>query len=166
MIDTTAPTGMAVPDQFSFEKPFFSVEKIYLKDASLETPDSTVTFVGADNENQSASLEYSIESAQLPKDTYEVVLNMKVSATNEMRTIFLIEIQQAGIFIFRNANQKRIDRFLNVRCPRVLLPFARELISSLALKAGFSPLLISPLDFVTPYKHKMVAARANQSLGQ
>lgn len=138
----------------------FSIDKIYLKDSSLEAPNLTATLMGHYDPSQETSLEYQVETATLSNDVYEVVLSMKLVASNTKGTVLIVETKQAGIFTIRNLTKpERKNRYLNVRCPRILLPYAREAISNLIAKSGLPPVVIGPLDFVTPFKQ---ATAANQ----
>ena len=140
----------------------FSLVRLYLKDASLEAPDSPATLLRDDQLNPKVSLDYRVKLAKLSEDTHDVVLTVTVSAANEQKTMFLVEVQQGGVFIIRNVKkQERLERLLNIRCPNILFPYASEAIDTLVVKAGFPPLMIAPLNFRANYKQ--VAALHSKS---
>jgi preprotein translocase subunit SecB len=141
------------------EAPIFSLEKIYLKDVSFELPSgpATFTYSGQPEIQIQMGLKHSaIEPAQ---GLHEVVLSVTVSAKLGDKTLFLVETQQAGIFAIRGVPAELLDRVLEINCPTVLLPFAREAVSDLIGKGGFPPVLISPVNFEVLYEQKRAAAQ-------
>jgi preprotein translocase subunit SecB len=141
------------------EAPIFSLEKIYLKDASFELPGGATTFTysGQPEIQIQIGLKHSILDAG--QNLYEVVLTATVSAKLGDKTMFLIEAQQAGIFAIRGVPAELLDRVLEINCPSVLLPFAREAVSDLIGKGGFPPVLISPVNFEALFEQKRAAAQ-------
>jgi len=130
----------------------FSLVRIYLKDVSLEAPDSPAGLLGDDQWNPKISLDYRVQLAKLSDDTHDVVLTVTVYAADGNKPLFLVEIQQGGVFLIRNVKkQERLNRLLNVRCPNILFPYVRESIDSLVVKAGFPPLMLAPLNFRDHY---------------
>jgi preprotein translocase subunit SecB len=128
--------------------PKFSIGKIYLKDVSLEAPNSPAAFLEAGQGEPKVSLQYSTETADLSNGTYEVVLVLTVTVTEGDKTIFLVEVKQGGIFLIRNiGEQQRFDKLVKGRCPRILFPYAREAIDNLIVKAGVPPLMLAPISF-------------------
>jgi preprotein translocase subunit SecB len=97
------------------------------------------------------------------QDTYEVVLNVTVTASQQEKTIFLVEIKQAGLFTITGFAQEQLDGMLGAYCPETLFPFAREAISELITKGGFPPLLLNPVNFNALYtQQKQAAEQSNQ----
>ncbi len=138
----------------------FSLGRVYLKDVSLEAPNSPDAFLMAEQWNPKVTLQYKVDTADLANDTYEVVLTLTISAVDGSKTIFLVEIQQGGIFLIQGVeNAARLDKLLNERCPKILFPYAREAVDSLVVKASFPPLLLGPINFGIAHREKL-AARA------
>ena len=138
----------------------FSLVRIYLKDASMEAPDSPAPLLNNDQWKPRLSLDYRIQLAKLSEDTHDVVLTVTVSAADEKKTVFLVEIQQGGVFLIKNVKKKeRLERLLNVRCPNILFPYVSETIDSLVVKAGFPPLMLAPLNFRGHYE-QLAASRS------
>lgn len=125
----------------------FEIRKLYLKDASLESPQSPEVFISMDTSPE-INIDLNIEQRTLSEESYyEVVLKIAAEAKHEDKTVFLCEVQQAGVFVIAGVPDDELDLALNIACPNVLLPFAREAISDLVTKAGFPQLLLSPINF-------------------
>lgn len=135
----------------------FDIRKIYIKDASLECPNSPEIFLKELSQPE-ISIDASIRTKKLEQDGYfEVVLAMTVTSKMADTTAFLVEIQQAGVFHIDGIPKSDLPLALEIACPTVLLPFAREAISDLVGKAGFPQLLLSPINFEGLYQQKMKA---------
>ena len=134
----------------SDEQPVFSIEKIYVKDMSLEVPGAPAVFMSAEqpqievNIHNGASV---VEQGAL----YEVVLTATVTAKVADRSVFLVEVAQAGLFHIRNLPPQDLDAVLGVLCPTTLLPYAREAVSSAVSRAGFPPVILQHMDFNQVY---------------
>ena len=134
------------------EEPKDAILRIYLKDVSLETPNSPKVFI--QKFNPEVNLQLDTVAKMIDEDIYEVVLNMTVTAKQGEKTGFLVEIQQAGLFSVKGFDEAQKDRILGVRCPNTLFPYAREAISDLVTKGGFPPLLLAPFSFGAMYDEK------------
>ena len=126
--------------------------KIYLKDASLETPNSPMIF----NEQRQPSITVQLTSAssRVAEDIHEVVLTLTVTAAIEEQTVYLVEIQQAGVFAITGLPTEQLEPVLGIFCPNTLFPFAREALASLIGKGGFPPLLLDPINFEAIYMQR------------
>lgn len=134
----------------------FDIRKIYLKDASLESPAVPDIFLET-NSRPEISVDVAIGAKSLEqKDYYEVVLHITVTSKTDDKTAFLIEVQQAGVFNINGFANEDLKLALEIACPNVLLPFAREAVSDFVTKAGFPQLLLAPINFESLYlrKHK------------
>lgn len=149
-------------------------KKVYLKDASFESPSSPEVFskpeITPELEVQMSMVHQPISAAGDAKKYYEVVLTTTVTAATttdeKKKTMFVAEVQQAGIFEMSNVPAEHLEIALETACPHVLLPFARESLASLVSKGGFPQLLISPINFQALYhqkKAKEKAAEVHQS---
>ena len=133
----------------------FDIRKIYIKDASLECPNSPEIFL-QDLAKPEIGIDASIGTRRLEQDDYyEVVLAMTVTSKMGETTAFLVEIQQAGVFHIEGIPKNDLPLALEIACPTVLLPFAREAISDLVGKAGFPQLLLSPINFEGLFQQKL-----------
>ncbi len=132
----------------------FEIRKLYLKDASLESPQSPEVFLQLDS-SPDINIDLNIEQRELEEKTYfEVVLKISAEAKQDDQTVFLCEVHQAGVFVVSGVPEEELDLALNIACPNVLLPFAREAISDLVTKSGFPQLLLSPINFEALYQQK------------
>ena len=134
--------------------PIFDIRKIYLKDSSLESPNAPDIFL-EDAGKPEVNIEASIKATALEQEDYhEVVLGITVTTKMGGKTGFLVEVQQAGVFHISGIPEGDMSLALEIACPNVLLPFAREAISDLVGKGGFPQLLLSPINFEALYQQK------------
>lgn len=140
------------------QQPSFQIEKIYVKDVSLEIPNAPQVFLEA----QGPQLEIQVrnEAQQFAEGLYEVTVTVTVTARAGEKTLFLAEAAQAGIFALRGVPQAEIEPVLAIACPTILYPYARETISDLVTRGGFPPVLLAPVSFEAIY-----AQRAQQPSG-
>ena len=135
-------------------KQVFDIRKIYVKDASLESPNAPDIFL-QDPAQPDVNVEASIKSTSLEQDSfYEVVLGITITSKMAEKTAFLVEVQQAGVFHIVGLAQDELPLALEIACPNVLLPFAREAVSDLVGKAGFPQLLLAPINFESLFQQK------------
>lgn len=142
----------------------FSVEKIYLKDLSLEIPNSPEVFTERDSPKIDISLRN--EARALEAGVFEVVLTSTVTAKLQDRTVFLVEAAQAGIFQLRNVPQDQMEAVLNVVCGNVLFPYLRETISSVVSRGGFPPFLMNHMSFEALYEQRLQQQQQQQQQSQ
>src|SRR3989344_5864593 len=131
------------------QQPGFSIEKIYVKDLSLEIPNAPAVFM--QRETPQVGIELGNKVTRLEEGVFEVTLSVTVTSKIEDKTVFLVEVAQAGIFQVRNIPQENIEAIVSVTCPNILLPYAREAISDLITRGGFPPVLLSPINFEALY---------------
>jgi preprotein translocase subunit SecB len=133
----------------------FDIRKIYIKDASLESPNAPDIFL-TDPVPPEVNVDATIRATALKQeDYYEVVLGITVTSTMGEQTAFLAEVHQAGVFHIVGIPEDDMPLALEIACPNVLLPFSREAISELVSKAGYPQLLLSPINFEALYKQKL-----------
>lgn len=137
----------------SDQQPVFSIEKIYVKDLSLEVPNAPQVYVS----NDALQLEVQLSQGVQAMDgaLFEVTLSVTVTAKAGDKTVFLVEVAQAGIFQIRNVPQAELDPILGMVCPNVLFPYARETVSDTVNRAGFPPVLLAPINFEALYQQRM-----------
>lgn len=131
----------------------FSIEKVYLKDLSLEIPNAPKIFT--EQEAPKVDINLHTEAQVLDNGLYEVVLTATVTAKLQDRTAFLVEVAQAGIFRIQSVQPHEFEAMVNVACPRTLLPYARETVSTVLARAGFPPVLLPHVGFETIYQRRM-----------
>jgi len=134
----------------SEENQQFAIQKIYLKDVSFESPNAPQAFMGGDWQPQ-INVQINSSNQKVADDTYEVILDITVTAKQDDKTAFLAEIKQAGIFTIAGFSQENMGGMVGAFCPETLFPFAREAISELVSKGGFPQLLLAPVNFNALY---------------
>jgi len=139
----------------------FDIRKIYVKDISVESPNAPGIFL-KDPGSPEVGVDASIRAGKLDQDDfYEVVLGMTITSKIGEETAFLVEVQQAGVFHIVGLPDSDLPLALEIACPNILLPFAREAVSDLVGKAGFPQLLLSPINFEGLYQQKLNKQQAN-----
>jgi len=136
----------------SEQPPFFNIEKIYLKDLSLEIPNAPQVFT--ERESPKIDINLHNQARPLEGDTYEVVLTATVTAKLKEKTAFLVEVAQAGIFQIRNIPAQELDAVLGITCGNILFPYLRESIYSVVIRAGFPPFFMNHLSFEVLYQQQ------------
>ena len=129
------------------------LERIYLKDSSFESPVSPGVF--AEKWQPEIQLEINTRSSKLNEGRYEVVLTVTITAQLEGKTAFIVEVQQASVFIMQGLEDAVIHRALGTVCPNTLFPYTRETIDSLVVRGGFPPLHLTPINFDAAYEEAM-----------
>lgn len=139
MTETAAPQPTAAPQVL--------LQKIYLKDASIEIPQAPAIFTRT--EQPQVDIALNTQAQNLGNDNFQIVLSVTVTAKMPGGdTAFLIEAHQAGVFTVRGfANPADIEGVLGIFCPNTLFPFARESVADLMQRAGFPPVLLQPVNF-------------------
>ena len=140
------------------EAPSFSIEKLYLKDLSVEVPNAPEIFLEPDAPQVEIQLQ--TNGRNLGSGAYEVVLTVTVTARIGEKTVFLVEIGQAGIFRIFNVPDENLEPLIAVACPNILFPYAREVVSDAVTRAGFSPVVLQPVNFEGMYLARLQEAEA------
>jgi preprotein translocase subunit SecB len=150
----------AAPNQADANaQPGFAIEKLYVKDASLEIPNAPQIFT--DRTAPQVSVELGNSAQKLDEGIYEVAIKVTLTSKIADKVAFLVEITQAGIFGIRNVPDENMEMILAITCPNILFPYAREAVSDLVTRAGFAPVLLNPINFEALYmQQKEQAANA------
>jgi preprotein translocase subunit SecB len=136
----------------------FLLQQLYIKDLSFESPNSPQVFQGGQAEPET-ELNIRNEHVKLDDSRYEVKLHLNVHAKLGDQTMFVVELDQAGVFVIAGYTPDETRALLGTHCPATLFPYARETISSLVGKGGFPPLVLQPISFDALY------ARAREQQG-
>ncbi len=133
----------------------FNVEKLYIKDASYESPNVPLIFTEKQAQPD-LHLQMDIEHGVMneAEGIYEVVLAVTATAKYQETTIFLAEAHQAGLFRIIGVPSQELSKVLEITCPSILLPFVREVINEMVTKGGFPQLLLNPVNFEALYMQK------------
>lgn len=132
----------------------FSIQKIYIKDVSFESPGTPKTF-SFDKWEPKIDLNLNNAHTSIDDKLVEAVLTVTATVKHEETTAFLVEVQQAGIFAVVGFNENDKKYLLGSQCMNILFPYARETISDLTTRGGFPPLLLSPVNFDAIYQQHM-----------
>lgn len=130
----------------------FQIEKIYVKDLSLEVPNAPQVFMQA--EGPQLEIQVNHKAAQFSDGLFDVCITVTVTARAGEKTIFLAEVAQAGIFSLRGIPEPELEPLLAVACPTILYPYAREAIGDLVTRAGFPPVVLQPVSFEQMYMER------------
>lgn len=129
--------------------PVFSIEKLYVKDMSLEIPNAPQVFM--QREAPQVGIELANAASKIDEGIFQVTITVTVTSKIEDKTVFLAEVAQAGIFQIRNLPEENLEIILAVTCPNILFPYAREAISDMVTRGGFAPVLLNPINFEALY---------------
>jgi len=140
-------------------QPIFSIEKLYVKDISLEIPNAPQVFL----EREAPQVDIQLHHASQPVEdgVYQTLLTVTVTAKVKEKTLFLAEVGQAGIFVIRNIPADDLEPVLGIACPNILFPYVREVISDVVSRAGFPPVVLNPVNFEALYQAQK-QAQANE----
>lgn len=150
-------TQAAATTEASSTEPRFAVQRLYVKDASFEAPDSPESFRRA--YNPQINFNINSRSKKIDEGFFEVVLRLTADVKQEEKTVFLVEVQQAGVFEIANMTDERLEQVLSITCPSILFPYGREAIDSLVIKGSFPALMLAPINFESVYAQ----AKQNQA---
>ncbi|MEQ1533333.1 MAG: protein-export chaperone SecB [Sideroxydans sp.] len=140
--------------------PIFNIEKLYVKDLSLEIPNAPGIFL--ERVNPQIDLQLQTQAAAVEDGVFEVVVTVTVTAKlpEQDKVMFLIEAKQAGIFQVRNVPAEEMEGVLAVMCPNLLYPYLREVVSDVSVRGGFAPVLLNPINFDAIYQQQKQQAQA------
>jgi len=142
------------------QQPQFALQRIYIKDASFEAPNSPQAFTK--EWKPEVKLDLNSGARKLDDNHYEVFVKVTVTPTNADETAFLVELVQAGLFTMANIPEAQMKPMLGAMCPNILFPYLRESIDSMVVKGGFPALMLAPINFDALYQQKL-AQEAQQA---
>jgi preprotein translocase subunit SecB len=141
-------------------QPFFNIQRIYLKDMSLEQPNSPAVFLEQDMPQ--VEVEVDVKADRLAESVFEVLVTGTVTAKINEKVAFLIEAKQAGIFDIRNIPAEQIDPLVGIACPTILFPYLRSNIADAITRAGFPPIHLAEINFQALYEQRLAQLAASQ----
>ena len=161
MNDQTPASGAGGSTAAPSNAPLFTIERIYVKDLSLENPNAPKSFLM----QESPQIEVSLQTRGEPvgDGIFESVLTITVTAKAGDQTLFLVEVAQAGIFQIRNISEQDMHPILGIHCPNILFPYARENVSSAITHAGYPPVHLAPINFEALYAQQLQQMQAAQT---
>lgn len=142
-------------------QPVFTIEKIYVKDLSLELPNAPQCFL----EREQPKIDVQLRTAgnAVEEGMYDVTLTATITAKIGDKTLFLVEAAEAGVFQIRHVPESDLGAVLAIGCPNILFPYLRETVSDAVSRAGFPPVILAPVNFEALYQQQALAAQQAQA---
>lgn len=143
---------MQTSESTESQQPTFLIEKIYVKDLSLEIPHAPQIFL--EREAPEINMQLGGKNQNLGDGLHEVLLTVTVTAKIKDKMMFLVEVQQAGVFRIGNISEEEMGPVLGIGCPTIIFPYLREVVSDTVTRAGFPPVILNPVNFEAIYRQK------------
>ena len=134
-------------------QPVFAIEKLYVKDLSVEVPNAPEIFL--EREQPQVEIQLNTGGRGIGDGVFDVILTVTVTAKFEDKTVFLVEVGQGGIFRIQNVPDEQLEPLIAVACPNILFPYAREAVSDAVARAGFQPIILQPVNFEGMYMQRL-----------
>lgn len=145
------------------QTPIFQIQRMYLKDLSLEQPNSPQILLEQQQPQIDINLSMAAESAA--DGIFEVTVTATVTAKIKDKTLFLVEAKQAGIFEIRNVPEEQMQGIIGIVCPQMVYPYLRAIVSDVCTRAGFPPILLTEVNFQAMFEAQQQQAAAQQGNG-
>ena len=142
--------------------PVFQIQRVYMKEASLEQPNSPAILL--EQEQPSVDIQLGVEAQQAADGMFEVSVTATVTTKIKERTVFLAEVKQAGIFEIRNLPADQMQAVMGIACPQIVYPYLRGNVSDMITRAGFPPVHLAEINFQAMYEQQQ-AQQAPQGSG-
>ena len=142
------------------QQPVFQIQRVYLKDMSLEQPNSPAIFLEQESPNIEVAVDVGVEA--LADGIFESAVTITVTAKVGEKVAFLVEGKQAGIFEARNIPNEQLDPLLGIGCPNIVYPYLRANIADLITRAGFPPVHLAEINFEVFYQQRLQALAEQQ----
>lgn len=141
------------------QEPVFQIQRVYLKEASLEQPNSPAILL--EQEQPSVDIQLGVEANPVAEGVYEVCVTATVQTKIQDRTVFLVEAKQAGIFEIRNLPPEQMGQVMGIACPQIVYPYLRGNVADLIQRGGFPPVHLSEINFQAMYEQQQNPAGAD-----
>ena len=138
--------------------PIFQIQRVYLKESSLEQPNSPSILL--EQEQPTVDIQLGVNAAPVVEGIYEVSVTATVQTKIKDRTVFLVEVKQAGIFEIRNLPQEQMSQIMGIACPQIVYPYLRGNVADLIQRAGFPPVHLSEINFQAMFEQQQQANTA------
>jgi preprotein translocase subunit SecB len=138
------------------QEPVFQIQRVYLKEASLEQPNSPAIFL--EQEQPAVDIQLGVESGPITEGVFEVCVTATVHTKVKDKTVFLVEARQAGIFEIRNLEQEQLGQIMGIACPQIVYPYLRGNVADLIQRAGFPPVHLSEINFQAMFEQQRLQA--------
>ncbi len=134
------------------ENPVFQIQRVYLKEASLEQPNSPAILL--EQEQPGVDIQLGVEAQPVAEGVFEVCVTATVQTKIKDRTVFLVEAKQAGIFEIRNLPEEQMGPIMSIACPQIVYPYLRGNVADLIQRAGFPPVHLAEINFQAMYEQQ------------
>ena len=141
------------------QTPIFQIQRVYLKEASLEQPNSPAILL--EQESPTVDIQLGVNAGPVADGVYEVTVTATVQTKIKDKTVFLVEATQAGIFEIRNLPQEQMSQVMGIACPQIVYPYLRGNVADLIQRAGFPPVHLSEINFQAMYEQQQAQAAAD-----
>ncbi len=158
---TTTTNGGPTPSQPGAKGPSLNVLAQYVKDFSFENPNAPRVLMQPPQQPQ-ISIQINVNPKQISTTDFEIELKLEGKAEVSGTTLFGFDLLYAGVFRLQNIPQENMGPLLMIECPRLLFPFAREIVATSVIRGGFPPLMLDPIDFVALYQQKLASMQSQQ----
>ncbi len=140
------------------QDPIFQIQRVYLKEASLEQPNSPAILL--EQEASTVEIQLGVNAVPVAEGVFEVMVTATVQTKIKDKTVFLVEATQAGIFEIRNIPQDQMGQVMGIACPQIVYPYLRGNVADLVQRGGFPPVHLSEINFQAMYEQQQAAATA------
>ena len=147
----------------SDQTPVFQIQRVYLKESSLEQPNSPAILL--EQEQPSVDIQLGVEAAPVADGVYEVSVTATVHTKIKDKTVFLVEAKQAGIFEIRNVPEDQMGQIMGIACPQIVFPYLRGNVADLVQRGGFPPVHLTEINFQAMYEQQQQARAAGTPEG-
>ena len=139
--------------------PVFQIQRVYLKDLSLEQPNSPAILL--EQAQPSVDIQLGVQATPVAEGIFEVAVTATVQTKIEDKTVFLVEAKQAGIFEIRNVPEEQMGAIVGIACPQIIYPYLRGNVADTITRAGFPPVHLAEINFQAMYEQQQAAQAAN-----
>ena len=141
------------------QEPVFQIQRIYLKEASLEQPNSPAILL--QQEQPAVDIQLGVDASAVAEGIYEVAVTATVTTKMQDKTVFLVEAKQAGIFEIRNLSQEQMGPIMGIACPQIIYPYLRSNVADIITRGGFPPVHLAEINFQAMYEQQQAQAQAD-----
>ncbi len=134
------------------QDPVFQIQRVYLKEASLEQPNSPAILL--EQESPTVDIQLGVNATPVAEGIFEVTVTATVQTRIKEKTVFLVEATQAGIFEIRNLPQDQMSQIMGIACPQIVYPYLRGNVADLIQRGGFPPVHLSEINFQSMYEQQ------------
>ncbi|HSV54413.1 MAG TPA: protein-export chaperone SecB [Burkholderiaceae bacterium] len=139
------------------QEPVFQIQRVYLKEASLEQPNSPAILLA--QEQPSVDIQLGVNATPVAEGVFEVTVMATVTTKIADKTVFLVEVKQAGIFEIRNLSDEQMGPIMGIACPQIVYPYLRGNVSDIITRAGFPPVHLAEINFQAMYEQQQAQAQ-------